>query len=1146
MEKEQVFSRKTQSKYLSAAKIICLSFLFAVPVETFAESVKEMPAVNAVQQQGIVKGTVVDTQGEPIIGASVTIKGGTVGTITDIDGNFSLTVPAGSQIVVSFIGYTRQFVTPKAGQALKIVLKEDTKTLDEVVVVGYGTQKAKNITGSIQQISASQVEDLPVSNLADALAGQINGLSVNTGNRPGDQSSLSIRQSFNYAKDGGDSTPLVIIDDVIQIDANTGRATLEQFNLLDASEVESITVLRDASAAIYGSRASQGAIIVKTKRGKSGAPRISYSGKFAFNDAVSHSKLLNAYDYGVWANSIIKATGKSSKDPDTGLWDMNKLFSDNELNEMKKLDYNWLDEAWSSAFMMSHAVNVSGGSDRATYFAGASYYDQGANMGDQDYNKWTFRAGVDVKLTSDLKFSASVSGNQSEISKSFTKNASNLDAFGGKASEQGDYNLLHHMPRYIPWEVTLDDGQTYYTSPALGPHANSGNAASANQIASWNYFSLLDNGSGQETKAFNYSANFSMTYAIPYVKGLSIKGTYATSRSTSDSEQRQMPFTLAFLGNKLVKDGQHLYGAHTEVGEYTFKENDKSSRVAYSDVITSNRQMNFYINYDRTFGKHSVSAMASVERTDAEYTKKFYLYDNPDSPYLGTSTTAGTLNAGNSYTQKNESGTLSYLGRVQYSYADRYMLQFMFRSDASTKFAPENYWGFFPGISAGWVVSEESWFKETLPWFEYLKTRLSWGKTGKDNLGAWAWKQTYSYAADKGFQFGSNGGTLGSGLTPGKTPNRDVHWDSTTKWNLGFDTRFLDGRLSASFDFYYDRNSDILNQHMSKVVGVPITVGGSYAEENYGRIDAKGVEISLGWRDKVGQVKYNIGVDFGFNGNKVKEWPDLPVGYPSDNTTREGASTYMPSWGYRVWRGTSTGDGILRNQTDIDHYWAYLSEHAEAAGTTPKFFKITDKSQMKPGMLAYQDLHGALDADGNLGVPNGQIADKEDLDQLCKNNKTYGFTTKLGLNWKGLSWSAQISTSWGGIRTIDNYKVNVSSNQMLWSPEAYWTDMFDEESNPAGRYPNAGYNGDANVIAQSDFWTISTFRCYIRNMSVGYSLPKKWLQPAKIESAKISLTGNNLWDFYNPYPKKYRNMYDSSTSMYPTLRTWSIGINLSF
>ena len=247
---------------------------------------------------------------------------------------------------------------------------------------------------------------------------------------------MSIRQSFNYAKDGGDSTPLVIIDDVIQIDANTGRATLEQFNLLDASEVESITVLRDASAAIYGSRASQGAIIVKTKRGKSGAPRISYSGKFAFNDAVSHSKLLNAYDYGVWANSIIKATGKSSKDPDTGLWDMNKLFSDNELNEMKNLDYNWLDEAWSSAFMMSHAVNVSGGSDRATYFAGASYYDQGANMGDQDYNKWTFRAGVDVKLTSDLKFSASVSGNQSEISKSFTKNASNLDAFGGKASEQ--------------------------------------------------------------------------------------------------------------------------------------------------------------------------------------------------------------------------------------------------------------------------------------------------------------------------------------------------------------------------------------------------------------------------------------------------------------------------------------------------------------------------------------------------------------------------------------------------------------------------------------------------------------------------------------------------------------------------------------
>lgn len=1147
MEKEKIFSRKAQNYYLSVAKAICFSFLTFIPVGVFAESVN-VQAVQVTQQTGVVKGTVVDAQGETIIGASVTIKGGTVGTITDINGNFSLTVPAGSQLVISFIGYTRQFVTPKPGQPLKIVLQEDTKVLEEVVVVGYGTQKQKNVTGSITQVSSKDFEELPVSNLSEALAGQINGLSVQkSSGRPGDSGSLSIRQSFNFAKDGGDSTPLVIIDDVIQVDANTGRATLDQFNMLDASEIESVTVLRDASAAIYGSRASQGAIIVKTKRGQNSAPRISYSGKFALNDAISHSETLDSYEYGVWANRVLMASGKGMKKDDNGVMvpDYNKLYSDSELNTMKGLNYNWLDDAWKSAFSMSHSVNVSGGSDRATYYAGATYYDQGANLGEQKYNKWTYRAGVDVKLTTDLKFSASVSGNNSEQEKSFTKNANGINTYGGTAGEQGDYNLLLHVPQYMPYKITLDDGNEYYTSPLLGPHQKGGNAASANQMSSWNYFSLLDNGSGQTTKSSSYAANFALTYAIPYVKGLTVKGTYATSRSTSDSEQVQMPFTLAFLNaNTQVVDG-HLFDAHPSAKDYQFKKNDKSSRVAYGDVITSSQQLNFYVNYDRTFGKHTVSGMLAMERTDAEYSKKFYLYDNPNEPYLGTSTSAGTLNAGNSYTQRSESGTLSYLGRFNYSYADRYMAQFIFRSDASTKFAPENYWGFFPGVSLGWVTSEESWFKEKVSWFEYLKVRASWGRTGKDNIKAWGWMQTYDYAADKGFQFGSNGGALGAGLTPGKTPNRLVHWDSTTKWNFGFDTRFLDGRLGANIDIYYDRTADVLNQSMAKANGVPVTVGGLFTEENYGTVDAYGAEISLSWRDKVGQVRYNVGVDFGFNGNEVKEWPTLPVGFPSDNTMRVGSSQYNPVWGYKVWRGTSSGDGLLRNQQDIDNYWAYLTEHAAATGGNPKFFNVTDKDQMRPGMLAYQDLNGAIDADGNFAAPNGQIVEKEDLGKLLDTNKTYGFTTKLGLSWKNLTWSAQIGTSWGGLRTIDNYKINLSSNQMLWAPESYWSDMFDETTNRNGRYPNTGYT-DAHILDTSDFWTISSFRCYLRNMSIGYTLPKEWIKAANLQSVRLSLTGTNLWDFYNPYPKKYRNMYTSSTDAYPTLRTWSLGVSLSF
>lgn len=1138
MENERIFSRKTQSCYLSAAKIICFSFLTFVPVGVFAEPV-DVPAVQVTQQAGVVKGTVVDAQGETIIGASVTIKGGTVGTITDIDGNFSLTVPAGSQLVVSFIGYIRQFVTPKVGQPLNIVLQEDTKVLDEVVVVGYGTQKAKNITGSVEQISTKDIENLPVSNLAEALSGQVAGLSVSGGSgRPGEGATLSIRQSFNYSKDGGNSIPLVIIDDVIQVDPTSGLPTLEQFNMLDMSEVESVSVLRDASAAIYGSRASQGAIIVKTKRGKEGAPKISYSGKFGFNDAISHGKTLNAYEYGQFANSFILASGKAK------ITDTNKLFSNSELETMKGLNYDWVDEAWSSAASMQHSVNVNGGTNKATYFAGASYYTQGANLGGQNYDKWTFRTGVDVKLTSDLKFSASVSANSGETQKSFTKTAGNISdgSFGGLyKGEQADYGFMLHMPRYIPWSVNLD-GQEYFTSPSIGPHQASGNAASANSIGSWNYFALQENGSKQVNKTFSYNANFSMSYAVPFIKGLTLRGTYSTSRAASDTEQNAMPFTLA-LGKKMQQNERHLYEANIEKSDYELKLNDKSSRVTYIDELAESYQANFYVTYDRDFGSHSISAMASAERAESSMHKKVMQYLNPPDFYAGTSVSAGTMDYENSITSRSESATMSYLGRINYSYADRYMAQFIFRSDASTKFPANNAWGFFPGVSLGWITSEEPWFKTTLPWFEYLKVRASWGQTGKDNIKSWAYIQTYGQDLGKGFQFGSNGGTFGNGLTTGKSPNPSVHWDKTNKYNLGFDTRFLGGRLGATIDMYYDINSDILNREMMQVVGTPISLGGSYAEENFGRIDAYGMEVSLSWRDQIGKVRYNVGVNFGLNGNQIKEWPELSLGYPSTNVKRPGESTITPGWGYKVWRGTSAGDGILRTDGDVDAYWNYLATNANASGTTPAYFDVIKKDGLKKGMLAYQDISGNLNADGSLNGPDGQIKKEQDMDKLTKRNQTYGFTTRLGADWKGVSFSAQIGTSWGGLRTIDNCKIPTSSGQMLWSPESYWSDMYDEYNNVGGRYPNIAY---ADNLLTSDFWTINTFRCYLKNLSIGYTLPKDWLRAAKVESIKISLTGNNLWDFYNPYPKKYRNMYDASSSAYPTLRTWAVGVNLTF
>lgn len=1085
-----------------------------------------------------VSGNVVDEQGEVVIGASVIVDGEKTGVITDINGFYSVKASPQGSLKVSFIGYLSQNVQIKNQTKINIILKEDTKTLDEVVVVGYGSQRLKEVTGAIVPVDVSKIESLPVSSITEALQGQVPGVNVSGGSgRPGEQATFNIRQQANFSKDGGNALPLVVIDDVIQSEPGAkGNASLDQLNMLDPSEIESITILKDASAAIYGSRASQGAIIVKTKRGKEGTPKISYSGKFELKDAVGHSKTMNAYEYGVFSNRFLRTTGVE---------DANKLFSASELEEMKSLNYDWLDKAWSTAFTMQHSISVSGGSNKATYFAGASYYDQGANLGDQDYKRWTFRAGTDVKLTSYLKISASVSGNNGKQEKSYTKVSSISDSsYGskiGSGQENADYGLLLHIPKYIPWSQNID-GQDYWVSPALGPSQIANSSIVSNQMAAFNYFAWQQNGSKSLNDSYSYSANFTLQYDAPFLPGLSFKATYSRAHTTINSEQAQLPFTLA-LAKGTNTEGGHLYSTKDK-NNWIIEENTKNSRVLYTDNISKNEQMNFYIDYNNKFGLHSVGAMASVEKAENEFTDRRLYYENPlPGGYNRGSSSAGTLTPAHSYSRFSERGSLSYLGRLNYNYDGRYLAQFLFRADASTKFAPENYWGFFPTLSLGWVVSEESWFKNNIKWLDYLKIRASIGKTGKDNVDAWKWLELYSFIADKGMGFGNAGGTFGSGLQPQGVPNRDIHWDKTLKYNLGFDFNLLRNRLSVGWDNYFDRNTDVL-MTIAGAEGVPVHVGGGFAEQNYGAFDNWGTEVSLNWRDKAGEVNYNIGVNFSLTGNKVKKYPEGGIGYPSDNSIRMGYSNIFPVWGLKTWKGTSSGDGMLRTDADIDAYWNYLTELATSAGTTPAFFG-GDKSQLKKGMLVYEDMHGDLNKeDGTLAGPNGRITEKEDYTRLVKRNKNYGFVTNLGANWRGISFSAQISTSWGGYSAIDYINQQDRNGYMLWSHASYMTDMYDETDNVNGKFPNVAYYKYNQY--NSDFWKVSSFRCFIRNMTIGYTIPKKLISKVGIDNAKLSLSGHNLWDFYNPYPKKYRNMYDNAYAGYPTLRTWSLGVNVIF
>ncbi|KAF2327976.1 SusC/RagA family TonB-linked outer membrane protein [Flavobacterium ginsenosidimutans] len=1111
-----------------------------------------MSVLSYAQNQVTVTGTVTDNLGGLLPGVNVTEKSTKNSVTTDYNGKYQIKVKSGGTLVFSFIGMKKIELPLNNRSIVNAQMQDDFNQLENIVVVGYGTQKKKELTGAIATVKPDDLMDLPVTNLSDALKGLVPGLAVTSGSgRPGDAGSIQIRQSFGFSKDGNSTIPLVIIDDMIQVDPTNGKPTLEQFNRLDPSEIESITVLKDASAAIYGSRASQGAIVVKTKRGKSGKAKFTYNSQFAVNDAISHSKTLNAYEFGVFSNRFL-----TSQTPNI---DPVKLYSASELEEMKSLDYNWLDEAWKPAIQQKHSFNVSGGSEDITYFAGATYLTQDANLGYQKYDKWNFRTGINAKIAKNLDFSASVSGNSGTIDKSFTKASANISdgSYGSAAGgEQADYGFLLHMPKHVPWE-TVVDGKTYYMSPFPNSNKNLGSANANTTIAGWNYFANLNNGSHQITDDYSYNVNASLNYKLAAVKGLSFKGTYSRTQSSSYTEQIQLPYDLARIRN-YETEGNHLasaadpsvYNATTNPnGDYVIETNVRNSRVYYNNSDSKSTQGDFFINYDRTFGDHQIGAMVGGEASEIYNTSTRLAYEQTGKDYLGDYRTAGTLSASNSTATKVEGGTLSYFGRLNYNYKQKYLFQFLFRSDASTKFAPENYWGYFPSVQLGWVMSKEDWFEKALPWVDFLKLRYSIGKTGKDNIQPWRWVQYYDVIVDKGFQFGpagtnSGGGNNGNGVTPRVTPNRDVTWDTTVKNNIGIDLTVLKNRLNFTADFYYDKTTNMLTD-MSSAVGVPISAGGAYAEQNYAAIDAWGSEFSLNWSDKIkSNVSYDIGINFSYANNEVKKYPDQGNVLPSNNATREGQSVgFNPVWGFAVWKGTSTGDGILRTDEDIANYWAYLSERATAVGGTPKYFDITTPSGIRKGSLAYQDVAGQLNPDGSLAPADGQIMKENDYVKLANSSRTYGFTTNLGFKANGFYLRTQISTSWGGATFVDLVSQGTSSANSMWSRESFWRDMYSDD-NPNGKYPNVAQW--SYMSSPSDFWQLNTFRCFVRNLSVGYDIPKKVFADTKISGITLGVTGNNLWDLYNPYPDHYRNMYDNSSVGYPTLRTWTLNFTVSF
>ncbi|MGV3767414.1 MAG: SusC/RagA family TonB-linked outer membrane protein [Chitinophagaceae bacterium] len=1041
------------------------------------------------QQDKVVTGKVTDEKGAPLADATVAVKDHRISTVTKADGTFTITVPStASALLVSYIGMTDKEIDVKSGTDFSIAMNSTSTSMDDIVVIGYGSQKRGRLNYAATSINMKEVEDLPVGNLGAALAGRLLGVSVSGGtSRPGSPAQLVIRNPSSLSKDGGTNGPLYVIDDVIQITAQ-GAPNSDLFNSLDPTEVESITFLKDAGAAIYGSRGANGVVVVTTKRGKAGKPRITYSGSYGINDAAYHTKMLNAYELGRYINIINGPSGANANNTDNRYF-----FSDDELEHFKTINHNWLDQAWQSSSTMRHTMNLSGGADKATYFASVTNYKQDGNLGRLIDNKWTFRGGTDVNISDAFKVGLQVSGNIGKDSR--------VNSRIGGTNVENDYRILLRAPRYIP---TYLDG---YPVKLPGPGGNN--------VSAYHLFEMdrLNNYNNGDRNALTVNAY--MEYSVPFIQGLKLRGSYGRNSSSTYNESIGTRYPLYTFAN-MQGDRGHIYEGATGPTAVIAQNHN---RIIHASTRASSYQANFSMNYARQFGEHSISAFLTAERSEAEGRGVEAYKEAPVDGTNGQFNTAfGTVDGS---TSANETGTLGYIGRVGYAYSSRYTFDFLFRTDASTKFAPENYWGKFYSIGTGWVVSDEKFFKSSI--FDYLKVRYSLGLLGKDDTRPWQWRQRYTFQNGKGGSFGSNNQPAGIGMKMEASPNRDATWSNDTKQNLGIDARFLKSRLSLGLDVFYSAGRNLLAENTN----VPVTVGGTVAAKNFASVNSFGYEVGLGWNERLSN-DFSYGIDFRFSwmDNKVLDgnFNEQESMFPWNE--RPNASSDIGTWGYQYL-------GMFKSQDDINNY-------VQKYGVTSMLGLTPDK--LFPGMLYYADVRGPLQDDGTFAGPDGIVNEFDQIRLSRKSSNHYSFGTTLRASYKGLSFDCVIGGSFGGWAEMDAFEpLQRDLTRLFQSAPAYWADMWDPVLNPNGKYPNAFYEETNSVL--SSFWGVNSFRLRMVNATLSYSLPKKIVNAAKISNARFVLSALNPLNLYNPY--SYKNS-EGSWDSYPVLRTLSLGVNVTF
>ncbi len=1072
-----------------------------------------------------ITGTVTDELGEVLPGVNVVEKGTSNGTITNGDGEYSIRAAEGDILSFSFIGMTTQEIEVDAdNNVVNVNMAYDDDQLDDVVVVGYGEKKREEITGSVATVNMDEIEDLPVGNLGSALVGRVLGVDFTGGDsRPGDGARIQIRNPENFAKDGGTNEPLFVIDGVLQVDADTGFNDSTLFNSLDASEVESISFLKDASAAIYGARGAQGVVLVTTKRGKKGPAKLSYSGNYSIADESYRTDVMNAYEYGQYFNIMNGPNGAERPAVDA---EREYFFTENELDHFRTLNYTPLEDQWSPAATQRHNLNVSGGSDNATYFAGVSYYTQEGNLGTQDFDRWTFRSSADMNIVNGLKAGIQVSGNFSKRKNSFTK----ID------TENADYGRLLNKVPFLPNYINGNPVQI------LG----------AEEEESFYHFAEIQRMNNlAETDGNRLGINLNAEYDVPFIEGLKLKASYARNESKDRSTQIGNDFTLFQYNGPNDTDRYVYYPSGTgPLGTNTLnrsEEESESNRLFIENVTRTTEQLNASLSYDVTLGKHSISAMVNLERGESYFFKDRINKEGVQDYSNGQVWTA-TGDLSNTFSWADETANLSYLGRLSYSYDSKYFADFLYRSSASAKFAPQNYWGDFYSVSGGWIISKESFWKSNT--IDFLKFRGSVGFLGKDNVKQWQWLQRFSARPGDGAVFGWNSNNS-DGVRMGTAANFDVRWSKETKTNFGIETRLLDDKLSINAETYYNIGTDI---QLGLTRGVPFSTGGQVPAQNYGEQDTWGTEISIGWNDKIGEdFSYGFTINTNwYNSKMIKgNFPeDLNVLRPWEQKPGDKA-TDMDRWGYDY-------QGMFRTQEEANQ-WVVDNEIAEMFGYVTGYDMETgnfdpSENELRPGMLYYNDVNGNWNNEtGSFDDTDGIINDDDQVVLRKARKGPQGFSAVLRLGWKNFSLNTVLQVGWDNYYEIDGAARSRVPEDVIYNNyenrNAFWGNIYDPNLNPTGIYPNP-YHEDL-YDRSSSFWKVGNSMSYrIRNLNLSYNAPKEFAEKLNLSSVGLNFVGINPFTIYNPFrdvdlPAPENGAYGAGGA-YPTLRTYSLGLRVGF